>query len=132
IFGRQFYTAWYKVAEFAELAGSFYQAGAKAIDMGSAEYSRNQVYITFGHQLAAVRQPQHRPVNALLVALQAPGKRFSREAVGALDGLLEIIGEPVFVIPFVAARFIAAGRIVDELHAQTGTQHRLGTQHVDQ
>src|SRR5690606_3892285 len=55
-----------------------------------------------------------------------------RQQRRSLRCLAQVVRKAVLVIPLVAAIALAASGVVDELHAQAGAQHRLGTQHVDE
>ena len=126
VFRGQLEAARQEVAEFAEFTDGVQQALAQAVHMGAALGGGNQVDVAFLHRLAALGQPEQRPVHRFPGRSQAAVEGRLGQPQGVAHGVDQIGSQPVFVMPFAA---LAAG-FVEKAHRQTRAEHRLGLEHV--
>src|SRR5690606_1476795 len=99
------------------------QAGAQAINVGTALGSGNQVDITFQYRVAALWQPLDSPVHGFLVARETASKGFQRHRFNISQGGSQVIPKTVLVEPLV----FLAGFLLQEGHRQSRAKNRLGT-----
>ena len=117
-----------QVAEFTEFAHRLQQAGAQAVDVGAALGGGDQVHVGLGDQLAAFRQPQHRPVHRFGVAAHGALERLRRHPLPAPGAVHQVFHQAVGVLP----GFAFAGLLVFQGDVQPRAQHRLGAQQMAQ
>ena len=126
VFRGQLEAARQEVAELAEFTDGVQQALAQAVHMGAALGGGNQVDVAFLHRLAALGQPEQRPVHRFPGRSQAAVEGRLGQPQGVAHGVDQIGSQPVFVMPFAAL----AARFVEEAHRQARAEHRLGLEHV--
>ena len=126
IFRRQLHAARQDIAVFAELAHRIQQALTQTVNMRTALHGWDQVYIAFGQQLAAFRQPEQRPVNGLCLTAKITDKRFFRQRRQAIHRFAQIIIQTILVAPalFAIIDLIFKG----DLNART--QYRFSFQYM--
>ena len=98
--------------------------------MGAALRGRDQVHIAFGHDLAALRQPLHRPVYAFAVLAYRPRKGLCGQGLVFVGCLTQIVDKAVFETPLFALRLVFLHGIVNKLNEQPGAEYGFCAQHV--
>ncbi len=126
IFRGQFDATGQQVAEFTELAHGFQQARAKTVYMGAALGGGNQVNVGFLHQLAAFRQPHHRPVHRFGFRTHGAIEGFTRYPLPATAGFQQVFDQTISELPGI--RFTAD--LVVQGDQQSRAQHRFGAQQM--
>ena len=126
VLGRQLQAARQQVAELAELTHRFGEAEAEAVDVRAALRGRDQVDVALLEPRAAVRAPDHGPVDAFVLAFDLADERFVRQPFGGLERLAQVLRQPFAVEPL----FLLAGLLDVEADAQARAQHGLGLEHV--
>ena len=116
--------------ELAVLAQSLGEPGAKAVHVGPALGSRDQVDVALrdGARLpAAARQrPRHRPVRRLRVPFETARERPGGQDLRPVEGGPEVLAEALVKAPLVAL----AGLLPPEGDPEAGAEHRLRPQQV--
>ena len=96
--------------------------------MGAAQGRRNQVDVALAHHLAAVGDPLQGPIDRFVVALGRTGEGLCRHRFAFAEGLAQVTGEAVVVLPGLGAGL--AARAIGEGDGETGAEHGLGAQQV--
>ena len=106
VIGSEFNATREQAAKLAKLSQRFEQAGAQARHVGAALRGRDEIHIAFGHDLAALRQPLHRPVYAFAVLAYRPRKRLCGQGLVFVGCLTQIVDKAVFETPLFALRLV--------------------------
>ena len=131
VFGHQLQAPGDEIAKLAELPQRVDQATAQAVDVRTAEGRGDQVDVALGNELSALGRPLQRPRHSLAVALGLMHERSGRDRVGCVEGILQVFGQAVLVVPIPRLRL--AGFLLDrETDPQPRAQYRLGAQYVAQ
>ena len=93
--------------------------------MRAALRRRNEIDVTLGQHLAAVRQPEHGPVRRLVIALHRVDERPLRQRLQIRHRGAEIAAQPFRVAPVLHLTLLVGQR-----DCQPGTQHCLGAQQM--
>ena len=122
VFWREFDAARQEVAEFAEFAQRFDEAGAQAVHVCAAAGGGDEVGVAFvGAVRARAFAPGEGEVDLAFVVVMAQGVGFSEQ--GVVAGLFaQVGGEAVLVAPFV----VFAAYLVVEADVQSGAEHGFG------
>ena len=115
-----------EAAELAVVSQGLQQSGAEPVHVGAALGGGDEIHVALLGTLAALRQPDGRPVCRFRVALEAAEERLLRYPGQPLQGVHQVVRQAVLVVPLLA---LAAGLVV-EAHPQAGTEHGLRAQRV--